>query len=704
MNSMTPENKIEIQRKMKLISLSRIFSFIIGLIGIAAICGWIFDINFLKSIFPNFITMKVNTAFCFILISISLLIFQKFSTAKNHVIIYLAKFLAVIVFLIGFLTLIEFMFHLDLHIDQLLLNQSNDISHYYLSGRMSPITAVIFILTGFSLFLVDIKKSLILMQSLALAISFLALFVVTGLVYHINMHYEIAFSAYSSIHATFNFFLISLAILFMKPDQGIMRVFISDTIGGRLINRLLPALIFFLIFFGYLRIIGEFNKLYDTQSGVALFSTVDIGIVFIIILYAATKLMKFDYNRKKIENELAASETRWREASLYTRTLIEASLDPLVTISKYGKISDVNKATEMAIGIPREKLIGKDFSIYFTDPEMAKKGFAETFKTGFTRDFPLAFKNPAGEIRNVICNAVLYKDLNGNIAGLFAAARDITERKKSEEKMIQYASELEKLQNELLLLNNDLEEQAFFLKQVNRAKSVFLANMSHELRTPLNSIIGFTEMMYKGIAGPVNPQHKEYLKEVVTSAQHLLHLINDLLDLSKIEAEKMEQRPVPCFLNKILQDVTQSMSLFISEKKMKYETYIDPTLMEEVMIDPDRLKQILYNYLSNAVKFTPPCGNITVKIIPENENFFRIDVSDTGIGISKNDMGKLFSMFTQLNVSYSKQYQGIGLGLALTRKLVEMMHGRVDVVSELGKGSTFSAILPLIKSNKSNIK
>jgi len=257
-------------------------------------------------------------------------------------------------------------------------------------------------------------------------------------------------------------------------------------------------------------------------------------------------------------------------------------------------------------------------------------------------------------------------------------------------------SEKNRFQADLLAKNIELQEQTDFLREANQAKTTFLANMSHELRTPLNSIIGFTELIFKGRAGPVSDEHKTYLSEVAINGHHLLNLINDVLDLTRVEAGKITPKYVDTRLSQIVSEVHHSMELFLTEKKLCFTSKIDSSLPAEIRTDPEKLKQILFNYLSNAIKFTPAHGKINVSVSREKDGFFRIEVSDSGIGMTQSDITKLFVMFEQLNISYSKPYQGIGLGLALTRHIAEAMGGWVGVVSEPGKGSNFYAVLPLI--------
>jgi signal transduction histidine kinase len=236
-------------------------------------------------------------------------------------------------------------------------------------------------------------------------------------------------------------------------------------------------------------------------------------------------------------------------------------------------------------------------------------------------------------------------------------------------------------------------EQQKAIREASRLKSEFLANMSHELRTPLNAIIGFTELMYAGKLGPLAPEHHEYLGDILTSARHLLQLINDVLDLAKVESGKMEFRPERVDLARLIGEVRDILRGLAASKRLRVETQLDPDVAFAV-VDPARLKQVLYNYVSNAIKFTPEGGRIVIRVAAQGPDLFRLDVEDTGIGIPPEHLGKLFVEFQQLDASAAKKFQGTGLGLALTKRIVEAHGGRVEVRSTPGKGSTFSAILP----------
>nr|WP_202797484.1 PAS domain-containing protein [Chthoniobacter flavus] len=394
------------------------------------------------------------------------------------------------------------------------------------------------------------------------------------------------------------------------------------------------------------------------------------------IRHATGRIMDVLYNasvykddKGKVLGVFAAARdvTVQKQASQYARSLIEASLDPLVTISGEGKITDVNEASVQATGVPRERLIGTVFSDYFTEPDKAREGYQKVFSEGFVRDYALAIRHITNRVTDVLYNASVYKDDKGRVLGVFAAARDVTERKRFEQS----------------------------LQEASRMKSEFLANMSHELRTPLNGIIGFAEFLVDGKPGTLNPKQKEYLGDILNSGKHLLQLINDVLDLAKVEAGKMDLTPVSFVLSQAIDEVCAVAKPLAQKKHIHVRLTVAPEL-SCVTLDQQKFKQVLYNLLSNGIKFTDDGGNVGIFATPYDGSRFKLSVKDTGIGIKPEDIQRLFREFEQLESGASRRYEGTGLGLALTRKLVELQGGAINVESEVGVGSTFSVVLPLV--------
>jgi PAS domain S-box-containing protein len=384
--------------------------------------------------------------------------------------------------------------------------------------------------------------------------------------------------------------------------------------------------------------------------------------------------------RKQIEAEQQLLGQRLRDSQFYTRSLFESNIDAIMTTDPYGIITDVNKQMEVLTGCTRDELIGAPFKNYFTDPELAEASIRQVLREKKVTDYELTARARDGRETVVSFNATTFYDRDRKLQGVFAAARDVTERKR--------------LDLVLQEKNVELESARAVAEKTNRAKSDFLANMSHELRTPLNSVIGFSEVLEDQMFGPVNEKQREYIQNILNSGRHLLSLINDILDLSKVESGKMELE-----LSKfLLRELLDASMMMLRERALKngIQLHLDcaPEAEVQIVADQRKLKQILFNLLSNAVKFTPAGGIVNVSTVRAGD-VVEISVADTGIGIREEDLPKLFQAFTQLESVYTKEYEGTGLGLALTRELVELHGGRIGVKSEFGKGSRFSFTIPL---------
>ena len=385
----------------------------------------------------------------------------------------------------------------------------------------------------------------------------------------------------------------------------------------------------------------------------------------------------------------------------YARSLIEASLDPLVTISIEGKITDMNQATIDITGINREQLTGTDFFTYFTEPQKAREVYQEVFANGFVADSPLTLRHKNGKLTTVLFNGSVYKDEKGLVQGVVIVARDVTEQNKIQTELIE-AKVFAELATEIAEdAKLNAENAMHIATNAVKAKQQFLSNMSHEIRTPMNAIIGFTKVLLKS---EITAKQKEYLDAIKTSGDALIVLINDILDLAKVDAGKMvfEQTPF-----KISASIASMLHLFetkIHEKNLKLLKSFDARIPEILLGDSVRLHQIILNLVSNAVKFTTS-GSITISTELKSESSSSVEIEftikDTGIGIPKSKIAKIFENFQQATSGTSRIYGGTGLGLAIVKQLVEGQGGRILVTSELGIGTTFCFILNFNKTNLS---
>ena len=394
---------------------------------------------------------------------------------------------------------------------------------------------------------------------------------------------------------------------------------------------------------------------------------------------------------------VARDVTAQKLASEYARSLIEASLDPLFTINLQGKITDMNNASVRITGVSREKLIDTDFFEYFTEPQKAKEVYQDVFANGFVTDFPLTIRD--GKLTDVLFNGSVYKDDRGNVQGVVVVARDITDRKRIETQLNEAIVFAEMATEIAEIAKSKAESATLTAENAVKAKQQFLSNMSHEIRTPMNAIIGFTKVLLKT---EMSAKQKEYLTAIKLSGDALIVLINDILDLAKVDAGKMvfEQTPF-----KMAVSISAMLHLFetkIQEKNLTLIKQYDDAIPDVLVGDPVRLHQIILNLLSNAVKFTSK-GNITVSVSllteDEEEVSIQFSVKDTGIGIPEDKIEKIFENFQQASSGTSRLYGGTGLGLAIVKQLVEPQGGSIQVASQVGIGSTFSFILSFLKTD-----
>ncbi|HET6331581.1 MAG TPA: PAS domain-containing sensor histidine kinase [Polyangiales bacterium] len=402
--------------------------------------------------------------------------------------------------------------------------------------------------------------------------------------------------------------------------------------------------------------------------------------------------------RKNLQEERMQLDQRLHDQHFYTRSLIESNIDALITTDPNGIISDINRQAETLTGCTRDELVGSAFNNYFTEPDRADACIKRVLSETRVANYELTARARDGKQIQVSCNASTFCDRDHKLLGVFASARDVTEAK---------------------LLERTLQQRNAELEDSNRANSEFLANMSHELRTPLNAIIGCSEVLRDGLLGELTEKQRAFISNIFGSGQHLLALINDILDLSHVEAGEMTLELEPLDLSALFADSVSS----VRERARSREIQVDvngAVGLGSINANPRKLKQIVDNLLGNAVKFTGEGGHVTLQVrrVPRVEcgfalgpwtarsllpaaglneefaEFLQVSVTDNGIGISADKLQYLFEHFSQIDSGLARKFEGTGHGLAMVKLLAELHGGGVAVASAVGEGSCFTVWVP----------
>jgi len=409
------------------------------------------------------------------------------------------------------------------------------------------------------------------------------------------------------------------------------------------------------------------------------------------------------YSRDITEQRLAEADSR--NAMIYARNLIEASLDPLVTISPEGKIIDANKAAEEATGVTREKLIGSDFSDYFTEPDKARAGYQTALSQGKVRDLLLTLRHKSGRLMDVLYNAAVFRDEKGEIKGVFAAARDITALMRAEKELIKHQKHLkemvrertaelvqtnQRLEREIAerrLMEERLKQTMEDLRRSNQDLEQFAYVASHDLQEPLRMVSSFTQLLEKKYKDQLDDEGREFIKFAVDGANRMRRLINDLLAYSRVRTRGKEMEPTDS--HSALGEALANLSAMVQESG----AIITNDDLPVVKADKSQLIQLFQNLISNAIKFCSedvPHIHISAE---KQDNEWLFSVKDNGIGIEPQYYDKIFEIFKRLQ--RDEKYPGTGIGLAICKRIVERHNGRIWVESEPGKGSVFYFTIPI---------
>ncbi len=394
------------------------------------------------------------------------------------------------------------------------------------------------------------------------------------------------------------------------------------------------------------------------------------------------------HERREIEAALRASEERYR-------TIIETAQEGILVNDRNGIVRFVNQRMTELVGHPAEAMVGRPM-YEFVDPETAEilrrkqanraRGISEQYELQLTR-------TDGGRSWLLVSSSPILAE-DGSFDGALGMVVDISARHEADEALARHVAELEASRQELRQLARRYEAEKLRAEESNLTKSRFLSSMSHELRTPLNSILGFSDILRSPESGPADEALRGFANDIHEAGSYLLDLINDILDMSKIEAGKYELRLGPVQTRRLFEDTMRMLRQNAAEHGIEFRVDLAPDLPDRVVADGRAVRQVLLNLLSNALKFTPAGGRVSLQARAAGR-MLEVTVSDTGIGIAAKDLPRLGRPFEQIDNALNRRHQGTGLGLALSKSLLEMHGGSLSIASEPGKGTTVVARLPM---------
>jgi PAS domain S-box-containing protein len=667
------------------------------LAGALVLVGWTFDVTLLKSVIPGFVAMNPATAVCFILAGVTLFLSRREPVSARGE--RVARICTVAILLVGLSVLLRYVGGWEGGLDQVFfrdkLARAAELGH---RNRMAPNTALMFVLIACSLLGLDHRSVTIRKYSelLCLATALLAFLALTGYLYGATRLYGVPSYIPIALNTALAFGALTVGILAARPDRGLPALLRSSSPGGVLLRRLLPASLGVPLILGLIRLEGQHRGLYDVTGGVALFATLTMLSLTSLVYWSAVSLDRADIARRRAEQqvreanedlearvaertvELRVEKERLRRTANELQALVQAAPIAIVGIDLDGKVLSWYGGAQRMFGWSAAEVIGKPLANVPGEKQDEFTALRRRVQAGESIiDLESHRIRKDGSRIDVSISYAPLQDHTGKTGGAIIVYQDITERRLAAEQR----------------QARDAADAA------NRAKSNFLANMSHELRTPLNAIIGFSELLGDQTFGELNERQSRYVNNVLSSGRHLLQLVNDILDLAKIEAGRLILEPESIDLGSLLRDLQRGLEPLASAKGLSIALEVAPDL-PALTADAAKVKQIMYNLLSNAIKFTKDGGRIGVRaataLDPSGEQQIQISVWDTGVGIAPADLERIFLEFEQVDSTYVRQQEGTGLGLALTKRLVEAHGGRIWVESTVNEGSTFSIVLPTL--------
>lgn len=707
-------------------------------VGSLVMVGWWLDVAILKGSLAGFPPVRPTSALAFMLAGISLWLLR--APPPEGWRRRAALVCASIVVLIGVLSLGDYLFGWNVDTNHLLVKDLHPpVEPHHALHRTAFAAALNCLLFGGALLLLDVKAyrghgPAMHLAGTVGACAFLTL--VAYLYGGAAIHQAYPFATVAPLTALL-FLILSIGLVFARSRHPVVGIVTGQTSAAAAMRRLLVVAILLPVSAGWIRLMGERSGLYGMEFGLSLMVLFAVIGLTVSICWQATTLIQAEEYQRGI-NEVGALLGR----SIILDDTFPACAAVIKTIVACDRICVVVREGEKLVAVasfadpPLQCFQGKTWR---STAETAVEWVMNHHTPRLTRDLPreIAFADEAFVAQEGVHSALSLPLLVGGeaigsltldsrtpgaftqdhvtmLSGFTEPLASAVRNAQLYAQVVRYGQDLESL---VETRTRDLQVANDHLVEASRHKSMFLANMSHELRTPLNSILGFSDLLSEQIRGSLSPKQLRYLEHIHSGGTHLLSLINDLLDLSKVEAGKLALCPEPFALSEALTAALQEIGPTSGAKQLTLTLDVQ-TAPITLTADPVRFKQIIYNLLSNAVKFTPEGGRITVAVrlaahqeaggrrreaqnpSPQPpEDVVEIAVADTGIGIAAEDLPRLFTRFTQLEMETTKRFQGAGLGLALTKQLVEL-HGGTIAVASAGpnRGSTFTVRLPLVPS------
>jgi PAS domain S-box-containing protein len=650
-------------------------------VGVSVLAGWVFDVSRLKAPYGG-IAMKANTALSLFLAGGSLLLLNLKRESKALRIS--GQVCAVIVAVIGLLTLSEHIVGWDLHIDQLLFKEAPGALDTTSPGRMGPPASTCFMLAGTALLLLYRNRYIRVAQSLSILTGLWALLAIVGYAYNAHAFYNIAGITGIALPTAIAFMTLSLGLLALRVDRGITAVLSSSRAGGLMARRLLFMTLTIPFLLGWLRVLGERAGYYDLGFGTATLVLTIIIIFSAVTWRSAAKLSHIEQQQLAAELMVREKEDDLKRQLLFDEAVMENMGEGLYTVDDQGLVTFMNPAAEKLFGWTLEELQGRKMhdathhhhrdGSEFPIQECA--GFQVLHQGKTLVNHEDVFINKHGNFFDVVySSAPLQRD--GKIAGLVVVFRDTTEQKLAQLKLRQLFSR-----------EQSAREQA---EAANRMKDEFLTTVSHELRTPLNAILGWATMLRSGMVEGQTSQRA--LESIERNAKAQAQLVEDILDVSRTISGKLRLDIKPIELISVIKAAVDSVRPAAVAKNIQLELLLDPAA-DHIQGDGARLQQVVWNLLANAVKFCTHGGRVQLRLERLGE-VVKIVVTDNGEGINADFLPKVFTRFQQADGTTTRRHGGLGLGLAIARHLVEMHGGTIEAQSDgPGRGATFIVSVP----------